>query len=305
MLAAGMGSSGDAAMTISRLHAAISAVVTILVFAPAALADAPCDIGLRDVTPAERARITAALQSAESALPPAPEGWRQVNADGQFSIPSLICRDGENKPWHYGTSRSYTQVGDYETRQQGMRDAAAATASVQAKNQSRMDALQKQMMSIMQQQMALNQKQDYAGAEKLQPQLEKVQAEYEKLATAGTETIEAAGREFDRDLEMSISVQVNATPQRPARNVTKLAAPAGAVAAVRWQDEDPAATNEYALFLFGPWKPDPNGGWRPGTRAGVPPSGAHAVSVYVIADRDRLASVVQTIDFGKVAAIAK
>ena len=269
------------------------------------MADAPCNTGFRDVTPAERTRITTALQGAESALPPAPEGWRQINNDGEFSIPSSLCRDGENKPWQYGTGRSYTRIDDYEARQQGMRDAAAAAAAVRAKNQARMDVLQKQMMSIMQQQMALNQKQDYAGAEKLQPQLEKVQAEYEKLATAGTETIEAAGREFDRDLEMSISVQMNATPQRPARNVTKLAAPAGAVAAVRWQDEDPAATDEYALILFGPWKADPNGSWKPGTRAGVPPSGAQAVSVYVIADRERLAGVVQSVDFTKVAAILK
>ena len=72
-------------MTIGRLHAAFSAIVTILVFAPAALADAPCEAGLRDVTPAERTRFTVTLQGADSALPPAPEGWRQVNADGQFS----------------------------------------------------------------------------------------------------------------------------------------------------------------------------------------------------------------------------
>jgi hypothetical protein len=292
-------------MDTSQFRAEIAFLVSLLAVAPAALGDAACNAGLRDVTPAERTRITTALQSAESALPPAPEGWRQVNADGQFSIPSSICRDGENKPWLYGTGRSYTNVTDPEKRQKVMADAAAAAAADRAKNQSRMDALQKQMTSIMQQQMALNQNKDYAGAERLQPQLEKVQAEYERLATASTANIEAAGREFERDLEMSVSVGVNSTPQRPARNVTNLPKPASAVAAVRWQDEDPAATNEYALVLFGPWKPDPNGGWRPGLRAGVPPSGAHAVSVYVIADRDRLANVVQQIDFAKISPIVR
>ncbi len=186
-----------------------------------------------------------------------------------------------------------------------MADAAAAAAADRANNQARLDALQAQMMAIMQQQMALNQKQDYAGAEKLQPKLEKAQADYEKLLTAGNQQIEAAGREFQRDLEMSISVGMNAAPQRPGRNVTQLPKPAGAVAALRWQNEDPAVTDEYALYLFGAWKPDPDGGWRPAVRAGVPPSGAHAVQVYVIADGERVAGATQGIDFAKIAAIVK
>lgn len=284
---------------------ALAGVFAFLAATPIALADAPCNAGLRDVTPAEKARITAALQRAESALPPAPEGWRQINADGQFSVPSSICRDGENAPWVYGTARSYTNVTDPESRQKGMTDAAAGAAAAQAKNQARLDALQAQMMSIMQKQMALNQKNDYAGAEKLQPQLEKAQADYEKLLTAGNEQVEAAGREYNRDLEMSISVQMNAGAQRPGRDATPLPAPAGAVKALRWKSDDPAATDDYALVLFGPWKQDPNGHWRPGVRAGVPPSGAHAVSVYVIADRDRLADIVQKVDFAKIAAIAR
>lgn len=292
-------------MKTIRSCRALAGVLALFAATPITLADAPCNAGLRDVTPAEKGRITAALQRAESALPPAPEGWRQVNADGEFSVPSSICRDSENTPWVYGTGRSYTNVTDPESRQKVMADAAAAAAAAQAKNQARLDALQAQMMAIMQKQMALNQNKDYAGAEKLQPQLEKAQAEYEKLATASTANIEAAGREFERDLEMSISVQVNAGAQRPGRDATPLPAPAGAVKALRWKNDDPAVSDEYALVLFGPWKQDPNGHWRPGVRAGVPPSGAHAVSVYVRADRERLADVVQQIDFAKVAAIVR
>jgi hypothetical protein len=287
-----------------RFRRGLTGVLALFAAAPIALADAPCNAGFRDVTPAERARITAALQSARSALPPAPEGW-QLRGTEEFSIASSICRDGENKPWLIGFGRSYGQAGDYESRQKLMADAAAAAAADRAKNQSRLDALQAQMMSIMQKQMALNQKQDYAGAEKLQPQLDKMQADHEKLLTAGNEQIEAAGREFNRDLEMSVSVQMNASAQRPGRDATPLPAPAGAVKALRWKNDDPTATDEYALVLFGPWKQEPNGHWRPGVRAGVPPSGAHAVSVYVIADRDRLADIVQQIDFGKIAAIVR
>lgn len=291
-------------MKTTRSCRALAGVFALFAATPIALADAPCNAGFRDVTPAERARITAALQSAKSALPPAPEGW-QIRGTEEFSIASSICRDGENRPWQFGFGRAYGQVGDYESRQKAMADAAAAAEADRAKNQARLDALQAQMMSIMQQQMALNQKKDYAGAEKLQPRLEKAQADYEKLLTAGNERIEAAGREFNRDLEMSIAVRMNAGAQRPGRDATPLPAPAGAVKALRWKNDDPAATDEYALILFGPWKQDPNGHWVPGVRAGVPPSGAHAVSVYVIADRDRLANIVQQVDFAKVSAIVR
>jgi hypothetical protein len=291
-------------MKTTRSCRALTGVFALFAATPIALADAPCNAGLRDVTPAERARITAALQLAKAALPPAPEGW-QLRGTEEFSIASSICRDSENRPWQFGFGRSYGQVGDYEARQKVMADAAAAAEADRAKNQARLDALQAQMMAIMQKQMALNQKQDYAGAEKLQPQLEKAQADYEKLLTAGNEQIDAAGREFNRDLEMSISVQMNAGAQRPGRDAAPLPAPAGAVKALRWKNDDPAATDEYALVLFGPWKQDPNGHWRPGVRAGVPPSGAHAVSVYVIADKDRLAGIVQQVDFAKIAAIVR
>jgi hypothetical protein len=291
-------------MRTSLFFKGIAALVVLFAIAPTAIGDAPCDKGFRDVTPAERARITSALQLAQSALPPAPEGW-QLRSQEDFSIPSSLCKDRENLPWGYGFGRSYGQVGDYAAREKVMADAAAAAAADRAKNQSRLDAMQAQMMSIMQQQMALNQKKDYDGAQKLQPQLEKVQADYEMLLTAGNQQIEAAGREYERDLEMNISVRINEGTQRPGRNVTNLALPAGALTAVRWQAEDPEDTGDYALILFGSWKKGANGAWQPGVRTGVPPSGPHAVAVHVMADRERLASVVQKIDFTKVAAILK
>jgi hypothetical protein len=51
------------------------------------MADAPCIAGFRDSTPAERARMTAILETAKKALPPAPAGQerrtRQGRAEGE------------------------------------------------------------------------------------------------------------------------------------------------------------------------------------------------------------------------------
>jgi hypothetical protein len=291
-------------MRAKRFCGGIALIVTSFAVAPAALADAPCNKGYRDTTPAERARITAVLQAAKDALPPAPAGWTLVGPD-DFSVWTSLCRDHEGTPWSYHFGRSYTQVGDSAEREKLMKDAAASAAAVRAKNQARMDALQAEMQKVMQQQMALNQKGDYDGAQKLQPQMEKAQAEYEKLINAQSQVIESAGKEFERDLHMTISVHVNPGTERPGRNATKLPLPAGALTALRWQAEDPDATDDHALYMFGPWKQGTDGIWRQGVRAGVPPSGSHAVSVQVTADRERLAKIVQSIDFGKIAATVK
>ena len=208
-------------------------------------------------------------------------------------------------PWDYSFGRSYGQVGEYEKRQKGFEDAAALAQAERAKQQPRIDALQAEMMAIMQKQMALNQKGDYDGAQKLQPQLEKKQAELDDALSAGNEQIEAAGKAYQRDLDMSISVRVNFDSERPEAGATPLANPAGALAAVRWPSANPDDSNDSALYLFGYWKRWPDGTWRSGTRAGVPTSGPHAVSVLVTADRERLADFVQTIDFAKIAAIVK
>ena len=278
--------------------------VSLLTMLPIALADAPCNKGYRDTTPAERARITAALQAAKSALPTAPEGW-QLRGGDDISVTTSICQDGEAVPWDYSFSRSYGQVGDYEIRQKAFNDAAALAQAERAKQQPRIDALQAEMMAIMQTQMTLNQKGDYDGAQKLQPQLEKKQAELDNALSAGSEQIEVAGKAYQRDLETSVSVRVNADSERPGDGAMQLPRPAGALAAVRWPSANPDDSNDSALYLFGFWKQWPDGSWRSGARPGVPTSGPHAVSVHVIADRERLADFVQKIDFAKIAAIVK
>ena len=299
-----MVSLGVPAMPMTCFRRALAGALALCAAAPLAFADAPCNKGFRDTTPAERARITAALQAAKAALPPPPEGW-QFRGDEELSIPASLCQDVEKLPWDYGFTRNYGRIDDAESRQKAMDDAGAAAMAVQAKNQSRLEALQAQMMSIMQKQMALNQKGDYDGAQKLQPQFEKIQADYDKLATEGSEQLEAAGREYTRDLEMSIAVRFNADVARPGGAATELPRPPGALTAVRWRSANPNITNDSALYLFGYWKSRNPGTWLSGTRAGVPTSGPHAISVHVDADGARLATLVQGIDFAKIAAIVK
>ena len=92
-------------MTPTGLRA-LACFVSLVTLLPIALADAPCNKGYRDTTAAERARITAALQAAKSALPPAPEGW-QLRGGDDISVTTSICQDGEAVPWDYSLSRSY------------------------------------------------------------------------------------------------------------------------------------------------------------------------------------------------------
>jgi hypothetical protein len=287
-----------------RGYAEFAVLVALSLVAPAALGDAPCYKGYRDTTPAERARITTALQAAKDAMPPAPEGWR-IRGDDQFSVTSSLCQDRQLFPWNYSYTRGYGQFGDAAAREKLMQDAAAAMAAKRAAKQPQLDALQAQMQDIMQKQIALNQKQDYAGAEKLQPQAKKLEAEYEKLLAEISQPVEEAGTAYDEDRDMSVTVEVNGSAERPGPGATNLPLPSGARAAVRWQPENPEATDDHALYLFGNWKLDPDGSWLWAMRDGIPPSGPQAIAVKVTADRERLASFVQEIDFAKIAAIVK
>ncbi len=295
-------------MTTIRFHAGIALLVSLLAVAPMALGDAPCNTGLRDVTAAERAQITTVLQSAQDALPPTPEGWNiVVDTANEISVPAKMCRDHESVPWSYGFTRNYRQVADAEARNQLITDQAVRQRAAMEQRQPRLEVVQQKMQTIIQQQMALNQKRDYAGAEKLQPQLEAAQKEHEAILDESNDpaATAATNKAFNRDLEMSISVRVNPPNERAGERATSVAPPAGARSAQRWHVGNANESTGRALYLFGAWKPAAQGGSQPALRAGVPPSGTHAVSVYVIADPDRFPTIVQAIDFAKIAAIVK
>ncbi len=93
--------------------------------APAARSDAPCNKGYRDSTAAERATMTAVLQAAKKALPPAPTGW-VIEGDDEISITTNLCQDYEAAPWVYHFNRTYQRIDDQEARDKIIADAAAA-----------------------------------------------------------------------------------------------------------------------------------------------------------------------------------
>ncbi len=295
-------------MKKNRLYPGISCIFFLLAVAPCALGDGVCNKGLRDITAAELTQMTNVLKAAQSALPPAPEGWIIVeDVSHEISLPRTICGDIERVPWSYSLSRTYHQSANMDARQQIMTDLAVRQREARQALQPRMEAVQAKMQKIMQQQIALNQKKDYAGAEKLQPQMVAAEKEYEKLINEANDpaAMAAAQKEFDRDLTMAISVRVNPHSENVGPGAQAVAPPAGGKSAQRWHVEDENQSTDHALYLFGAWQPRAAGGWQRMVRTGVAPPGAHAVAVYVSGAPERVTQMVAKIDFTKVAATAR
>jgi hypothetical protein len=296
-------------MLSTRILTASAWVVAAGFGASIAHADAPCNKGFRDSTPAERATMTAVLVAAKNALPPAPAGWQIVSGE-ETNGPISICRDQELYLWRYEFTRSYRQVGDNETRSKSMDEAAAYAAADAAKKQPRLDAIMAKMTKVNEQRVALLQKRDYAGAEKFDAEIVKLQAEYEKVANEGDSQamIAAAGKEMGRDLEMSISVRVNPGLQSQDSSARNIALPPGAFAAARWDEVgDPERADQgHSLVLLGKWTRKPDGRWAQVPRPNTSPTAAHAIAITVLADPNRMDSTLQAIDFKSLsAALAK
>lgn len=283
-----------------------ASVLVMAVFGTStAVADAPCNLDYRDSTPAEKARMTAILEIAKKSLPPPPAGW-QIGGYEEISVAGNVCRDVETKPWSYGISRTYNRVDDYEARQKIMRDAAAYVQAEQAKRQPQIDALNAQMQKASARQIALVQKGDMAGAEKINYELEKLQNQYKKIVEGGDSEarIAAAGKEMERDLHISIMVQVNETTKPLASGAANFTPPSGASAAVRWTvPEDAARSAEgHALVLYGTWnRVEQSKQWKAARRANAVPTAAHVISVEIVGDPARIDPMLQAINFKSLA----
>lgn len=293
-------------MSTKRIQAALTCAAVAILGASIAGADAPCNAGFRDSTPAERARMTAILEIAKKSLPPAPAGW-QIGGYEEISVAGSVCRDNENRPWSYGISRNYNRVEDYEARETAMREAAAQVAAEQQKKQPRMDALMAQIQKLSERQVALVQKGDMAGAEKLNHEMAKIEAELKKVAAEGDSQarIAAAGKEMFRDLHLSIRVGVNETAKPLNSGAAKFPLPPGAFAAERWTRPADAEKSEegHALVLFGGWsRVDKTKRWMPARRANAVPTAAHVISVEVVGDPARIDPLLKGIDFKSLAA---
>jgi hypothetical protein len=295
-------------MNKNRPVPVVAGMIALLAFAPWALADAPCNKGLRDTTPAERAQVTGVLKAMQAALPPAPEGWIiVVDTANEISVPGRLCMDTEKTPWTYGFTRTYKQVAGAEARMKRIEDQAASQQATMAAKKPRMDAALAKYQAIMNKQMELNQKGDYAGAEKLNPQLKAAEKEYETILNEVYDpaAMAATDKAVNRDFEMSIRVTANPGSETVGPGAKAVALPAGAKSAQRWHVETDTQSTDRALYLFGAWTASAGGKWSSGSRAGASPAAAHAIAVVVSGDPARVTATAPTIKFPAFAAAVK
>jgi hypothetical protein len=271
--------------------------VAILVAAPPARSDAPCAKGYRDSTPAERATMTAVLQAAKKALPPAPTGWVIVG-DDQISVTTNLCRDYEDAPWSYDFNREYQRVDDQAARDKIIADAGAASNAAYELKKPRLDAIMAKMQKLTERQVALLQKNDFAGAEAMNGEKAKLEAEYKKVLDEGDsdEQFAAAAARASHDMTMNIDVAVNSNQVMPDASATSLALPPGARAAFQWNTTREQITEGHALILLGQWQRNADGSWRRVRHPEMAPTAAQVISISINADPERLAATIASID---------
>jgi hypothetical protein len=290
-------------MQSNRFLATMICGVAAMTVAPMALADGPCNMGYRDSTSAERATMTAVLQAAKKAVPPAPTGW-VILGDDQISVTTSLCRDYEGAPWSYQFNREYQRVDDQEARNKIIADAAAAGAAAQALKQPRLDAIMARMQKLTERQVVLFQKGDYVGAEALNVEVAKAQEDYKKILDEGDSQaqMDAALAKASRDQTMYINVVVNSNQQTPDATAKSLPLPPGARAAFRWSTTRGTVVEDQALILLGQWQPSAGGSWKRVRHPDMPPTAAQVMSIRITADPERLAATIGSIDVKGLAA---
>jgi hypothetical protein len=281
----------------TRKFLAMMVGAAALAAAPIAQGDAPCNKGYRDTTPAERATLTAVLQAAKRALPPAPTGW-VIDGDDQISVTTSLCRDYEGAPWNYHFGRSYTRVDDQEARDKILADAGAASQAALALKQPRLDAAMARMEKLTAKQVALLQKGDFVGAEAMSNEIAKAQADYEKILNEGDSQaqFEAAAARASRDQHMYIGVQINSNQVRPSDGAKAMPPPAGARAAYRWSTNREGLIEDHVLMLLGQWRPMADNVWKRVLHPEIAPTAAQVITIEVTADPGRIAGIVGAID---------
>jgi hypothetical protein len=274
-----------------------------MVFSAVARGDAPCNKGYRDTTPAERATMTAVLQAARKALPPAPTGW-VIQGEDQISVTTNLCRDSEGAPWRYQFSREYQRVDDQEARNKIIADAAAASQAAFALKQPRIDAIQAKIEALVKKQVALVEKGDMAGATALNEQMATLQEQYKAVMDEGDSQaqFDAAAAKASRDQSMSINVVVNSNQVTPDATAKPIPLPSGARAAFRWDTSRDQVPSENALILVGQWQAIAGGSWKRVLHPSMAPTAAQVMSISVTADPGRIAGIISSIDVASLAA---
>jgi hypothetical protein len=156
---------------------------------------------------------------------------------------------------------------------------------------------------LSQAQVALVQKGDMVRAEAINVDLAKAQEDYKKILDEGdsAQQMAAAGEIPSRDLQMTIIVKVNANVESSS-GAKSLPLPPGARAAFRSTIREDAKEDQ-ALILLGQWTPTAESGWKSLRRASVTAPAAHVISIHIVADANRLAPTVDSIDVKSLATL--
>jgi hypothetical protein len=277
----------------------LPALATLLA-ATTAHADAECYKGYRDTTDAERATMTAVLETVRDTLPGAPEGWL-ILGDDQLSVPRSICMDAA--VWTYRHTRYYQRVDDQEAQQAMIQKLGEAMKADMAAKQPRLDAIMARNVELSQQAAAAGQAGDYERVEAINTEIQANGQNYQDIMAEGgaQERANAELEESGRDREMSVSAEINPGSESGEGGET-IAVPIGAGAAYMWRPDDPNRSGS-ALVLLGRWVPAQEYGLRMVRHADSAPESAQAISVRIQADAKRLQSAVDAVDFKALAAL--
>ncbi len=283
---------------------ALLCIVAAIAAESIAHADGVCAAGFHNLTAADRAVMLETLEVAKSTLPPAPKGWVIVG-DDKVDAPTSICGDVIHNPWHYEHTRYYQQVGNQEARDKIIADAAAANAAAMKLKQPRLDAVTARIQELSKKQIAFIEKNDIEHATALNEDMAKLQEEYQKILDegGGQQQLEAAAARASKDLQMNISITVNDGGQMFGPEVSNLALPPGADAAVRWESTSRGIDSSSVVILFGEWRSAAPGDWRIVPNPAVFTNKAHAIAIHITADPGRVASTLAAIDYAKLVAL--
>jgi hypothetical protein len=284
----------------SRTICAAAALVASLTSVNA-YADAECDKGVRETTPAEQAAMKNVLDGIDRALPPAPQGW-VIQDEGEPSIATEICRDVEQKPWAYSRSRFYRETAGDEQRQAAVTAAGQRAQANLASKQPRIDAVTAKITALVPKVEEAAQKGDLARLTALGEESDKLKAEYDRIVEEGgdpRQELDATTQNAYADTTMSISVYVNPSSDGLPSDAARIAPPRGASTAARRGSGGVPSAMATEVVAFGTWHPTPEGFAEPVRRAG-PPHAPHGISVQINAADERLDQVVSSIDFGAI-----
>ena len=286
-------------MTCARILRGVFLLATAL-GTSTAHGDAVCVQGFRDTTAAERQTMLGVMEAAKAALPDAPAGWI-IGGYEELSPIGSICKDGENTPWAYSFSRTFNRTDDQAARDQALADAGDKARAAQAARQPRTDALMARMQTLSAELSTAAQKGDQARVDALNREMEGISKEFDAMAAEDQPMIADVAKATMGDRTMSIAIAVNPGVVSNSK-MQKAAAPAGAHSAYRWSTSADGVKEGHAVVLLGAWQPSAEGGVASQRRGTSSSSAAHAVAVTVQADPARLDSLLDSIDFGAIAA---